>query len=187
MEHKEKNLGVNSTRVKTNDLIQVALMAAIVFVATSIFHIPSFMGVVHLGDSMIFVAALLLGRKKAATASAIGMCLFDLLNGYTAWAPFTFVIKGVMGYIAGTIAYRNGYEGKKVFNNLFAFVVAGIFMIAAYYFSGVLMAKFIVSKGITMNEAFLLALKDIPGNIAQVVAGIVIALPLSLSLSKIKK
>src|SRR3712207_8052524 len=46
--------------------IQVGIMAAIVFVATSIVHIPSIMGVVHLGDSMVFLAAILLGRKKGA-------------------------------------------------------------------------------------------------------------------------
>jgi len=187
MEQKRENLGASSVKVSTHDIIKVGLMAAIVFVATSIIHVPSFMGVVHLGDSMVFVAALLLGKKKGAAASAIGMSLFDLLNGYTAWAPFTFVIKGVMAYIAGSIAYRRGYEGKNLLNNIFAFIFAGIFMIAAYYFSGVIMAKYIVSTSITINEAFILAIKDIPGNIAQVVAGIVIAIPLSLSLNKVKR
>lgn len=187
MEQNREKMGAGSAKANTYNLIKVGLMAAIVFVATSIIHVPSFMGVVHLGDSMVFVAALLLGRKKAAAASAIGMSLFDLLSGYTAWAPFTFVIKGVMAYIAGSIAYRKEYEGKNILNNIFAFVIGGVFMIAAYYISGVFMAKYIVSSSITINEAFLLALKDIPGNIAQIVAGIVIAVPLSISLNKVKK
>src|SRR3712207_7570337 len=42
--------------------------AAIVFVATSIVHIPSIMGVVHLGDSMVFLAAILLGRSEEHTS-----------------------------------------------------------------------------------------------------------------------
>lgn len=184
MEHKQKKLEANSIKISTYTMIQVGLMAAIIFVATSVFHIPSFMGVVHLGDSMIFLAAVLLGKKKAAAASAIGMSLFDLLSGYTAWAPFTFAIKGIMALIAGSIAYRKGYNGKNIINNIFAFVIAGLFMIAAYYFSGVIMARFIVSKALTINGAFILAIKDIPGNIAQVVAGIIIALPLSISLNK---
>lgn len=186
MEQKTKNVNASALSFTTNDVIQVGLMSAIIFVATSVIHIPSFMGVVHLGDSMIFIAAVLLRRKKAAAASAIGMTLFDLLNGYTAWAPFTFLIKGIMGYIAASIAYRGEYSGKNTYNNLLAFIVAGIFMIAAYYFSGVIMAKFLVSKEATLNEAFLLALKDIPGNITQVVAGIIIAIPLSMSLKKFK-
>jgi uncharacterized membrane protein len=186
MEQKTKNVSSDSLSFTTNDIIQVGLMAAITFVATSLIHIPSFMGVVHLGDSMIFIVAILLRRKKAAAAAAIGMTLFDLLNGYTAWAPFTFLIKGVMAYIAGSIAYRGKFNGNSTFNNILAFIIAGLFMIAAYYFSGVIMAKYIVVKAATINQAFLLALKDIPGNIAQVVAGIIIAVPLSISLKKFK-
>ncbi|EDS78314.1 membrane spanning protein [Clostridium botulinum C str. Eklund] len=187
MEHKEQKEGLGSSGLKVIDLIQVGIMAAIVFVATSIVHIPSFMGVVHLGDSMVFLAAVLLGRKKGAIASAIGMSLFDLLNGYILWAPFTFFIKGLMGYIAGYICYRKSYCGKNFINNLFGFTIAGIFMIAAYYLSGVVMARFLVSKAATLNEAFFIAIKDIPGNISQVVAGIIIALPLSLILKKTVK
>ena len=29
------------------------------------------------------------------------MGLFDLLSGWTAWAPFTFIIVGIMGYVVG--------------------------------------------------------------------------------------
>lgn len=180
LESKHKGLKISSTGV--NDIIQVAMMAAITYVATVMFHIPSFMGVVHLGDSMIFIAAILLGKRKAAVSSAIGMTLFDILTGYGHWAPFTFVIKGVMGYIAGSIAYREGQNGKNIWNNLLAFSIAGIFMIAAYYLSGVVMARFILVKTATLNQAFILAIKDIPGNISQVVAGIIIGLPLSITL-----
>ena len=98
--------------IKTIDIVQISLMAAITFVATSVIHVPTFMGVLHLGDSMIFLSAILFGSKKSAIASAVGMCLFDLVSGYTMWAPFTLVIKGVMGYIAGTIAYRKSYNGN---------------------------------------------------------------------------
>lgn len=180
LENKHKDLRITSTGV--GDIIQVGMMAAITYVSTLMFHIPSFMGVVHLGDSMIFLAAILLGKKKAAASSAIGMALFDILTGYGHWAPFTFVIKGVMGYISGSIAYREGHNGKNIWNNLFAFSVAGIFMIAAYYLSGVVMARFILMKTATLNQAFILAIKDIPGNISQVVAGIIIGLPLSITL-----
>ena len=36
-------------------------------------------------------------------AGAFGMGLFDLLSGWTAWAPFTFIIVGAMGYVVGAI------------------------------------------------------------------------------------
>jgi uncharacterized membrane protein len=175
-----------ASSIKTIDIVQISLMAAITFVATTVIHVPTFMGVLHLGDSMIFLAAILFGRKKSAAASAIGMCLFDLVNGYTLWAPFTFVIKGVMGYIAGTIAYRKNYNGKNFWNNMLAFVVAGIWMIGAYYLGGAIILTFI-SKEFALKQAFIIALKDIPTNILQVVGGMALAVPLIEALkSKMK-
>ena len=141
MERREKALRNNAVL----GLVQVGLMAAIVFVATSIIHVKTFMGVMHAGDSMVFLAAILLGKKKAAIASAIGMALFDLTNGYLMWAPFTFIIKGFMAYIAAMIAYRSDLKGKRFTNNLIAYITAGIFMIVAYYIGGAIILSFLQS------------------------------------------
>ncbi|MCB2292858.1 ECF transporter S component [Clostridium algoriphilum] len=169
--------------IKTIDIVQISLMAAITFIATSVIHIPTFMGVLHLGDSMVFLSAIIFGRKKSAVASAVGMCLFDLISGYTLWAPFTFVIKGLMGYIAGTIAYRKDYNGNNIKNNIFAFVVAGIWMIAAYYVGGAIILTFI-SKEFALKQALIISLKDIPTNIIQVIGGIALSLPLIAALKR---
>lgn len=170
---------------KVQDMVQIALMAAITYIATAVINIPSGVivkGVVHLGDSMVFLAALLLGRKKGFLAAAIGMCMFDLLSPYAIWAPFTFVIKGTMAYIAGVIAYRNNYEGNNIFNNILAFALGGIWMIAAYYGAGVILMHF--TANVAFGQAFVLAAAEIPGNITQVVAGIVLAIPLGKVLKK---
>ncbi|WP_454053227.1 ECF transporter S component [Clostridium sp. Marseille-Q7071] len=164
--------GVNSNTALS--LVQVAIMAAIIYIATSIIHVPfiSGEGVLHLGDSAIFVAAVLLGRKKGAVAGAIGMTLFDVLSPYIIWAPFTFIIKGSMAYIAGALAYRNGYEGKNFMNNFFAFVISGVVMIIGYFFAGWII------YGLPN------AIVAIPSNALQVAAGMVIALPLATQLKK---
>lgn len=170
---------------KVQDMVQIALMAAITYIATAVINIPSGVivkGVVHLGDSMVFLAALLLGRKKGFLAAAIGMCMFDLLSPYAIWAPFTFVIKGTMAYIAGVIAYRNNYEGNNIVNNILAFALGGIWMIAAYYGAGVILMHF--TANVAFGQAFVLAAAEIPGNITQVVAGIVLAIPLGKVLKK---
>lgn len=172
-----RNMENSKSTIKTIDIVQISLMAAIIFIATSVIHVPTFMGVLHLGDSMVFLSAILLGRKKSAVASAVGMSLFDLLNGYTYWAPFTLIIKGVMGYIAGTIAYRKNYNGDNLKNNIFAFVVAGIWMIFAYYIGGTIILTFI-SKQNAFQQALIICLKDIPTNIIQAIGGIALAIPL---------
>ena len=166
---------------KLRDLVQISLMAAIIFVAAYMIHIPTAGGVVHLGDCMVFVAAVILGKKRGAYASAIGMALFDILSGYAIWAPFTFIIKGIMAYIAGIIVDRRKNIGFKA--QLPAFLAAGIFMVPAYYLAQVLIVALLTGE-LGLSAAFIYALKDVPTNIFQVGAGIVIALPLLKALEK---
>ncbi|MFL0196649.1 ECF transporter S component [Clostridium sp. WILCCON 0269] len=174
----QKKLELNNFKVR--DMVQVALMAAITYIATAIINIPTgviFKGVVHLGDSMVLLGAILLGKKKGFFSAAVGMCLFDILSPYAIWAPFTFFIKGIMAWTAATIAYRKGYDGEKFWNNVFAFVAACIWMVIAYYAVGVLMMHFVTN--ISFSKAIVLSAAEIPGNIAQSLVGIAIALPLS--------
>lgn len=181
MEQKKLDL----SKLKVQDMIQIALMAALTYIATAVINIPSgvvFKGVIHLGDSMVLLSAILLGRKKAFFSAAIGMSLFDMLSPYAIWAPFTFFIKGIMAYIAATIAYRNDYNGESFWNNIVAFIAAGIWMIAAYYLAGVLLMHFVTN--IQFSKAFILSAAEIPGNIAQSIAGAAIALILGRVLKK---
>lgn len=55
-------------------------------------------GLIHLGNVPLFIGAILFGKKTGAIAGGVGMGLFDLLSGWTAWAPFTLVIVGLMGF-----------------------------------------------------------------------------------------
>ncbi|MCT8976376.1 ECF transporter S component [Clostridium sp. CX1] len=179
----QKKVAFSTLRVQ--DMVQVALMAAMTYIVTTVANIPSGVivkGVVHLGDTMIFLAAILLGKKKGFLSAAIGMCMFDLLSPYAIWAPFTFVIKGVMAYIAASVAYRKGYKGNNPLNNVLAFTLAGIWMIAAYYVAGVLIMNLVMN--IALGQAFVLAVAEIVGNITQVVAGIILALPLAKILKR---
>ena len=179
----QKKLSISELKVR--DMIQVALMAAATYIATAVINIPTgvvFKGVVHLGDSMVLLAAVLLGRKKGFFSAAIGMSLFDILSPYAIWAPFTFFIKGIMAWIAAAVAYRGEYNGEKLWNNVIAFVLACIWMIWAYYMAGVLMMHYITN--ISFSQALVLSAAEIPGNIAQSIVGMSIALPLAKILKK---
>ncbi|KNF10072.1 putative membrane protein [Gottschalkia purinilytica] len=50
---------------------------------------------------MLFISSIVFGKKKGAISGAIGMTIFDVLSGWVAWAPFTFVVRWIMGYIVG--------------------------------------------------------------------------------------
>ncbi|MFZ7102038.1 MAG: ECF transporter S component [Peptococcaceae bacterium] len=83
------------------------LMIALVFVTTFSVKIPIpfTQGYIHAGDSMIFVAAVLLGWKYGAIAGGVGSALADILGGYANWALPTLIIKSVMGGLVGWIAH----------------------------------------------------------------------------------
>ena len=72
-----------------------AVMAALTTLMTAyIFHIPVGVngGYVHLGDTMIYLAAAFLPLPYACAAGAIGGGLADLLTA-PVWAPATIIIK----------------------------------------------------------------------------------------------
>ncbi len=76
-------------------LTVTAVLAALIAVMTAyICHIPVGMngGYVHLGDSLIYLAAALLPMPYACAAGAIGGGLADILTS-PVWAPATIIIK----------------------------------------------------------------------------------------------
>lgn len=103
--------------LKTKDVAISGIMIALVFVLTFAIKVPVpfTRGYVHLGDSMIFISAILFGRRVGALAGGLGSALADLVGGYAYWAIPTLIIKSVMGALVGWISdsYRNKYSGKK--------------------------------------------------------------------------
>ena len=75
---------------KVRKLVLSALMAALVYVATSIIQIPSPVnGYVNLGDCFVLLSGWLLGPWYGAAAAGIGSMLVDLLSGYGHYVPGT--------------------------------------------------------------------------------------------------
>ena len=169
--------GYSSSSTKTFNLILTAMLIALVFVATLLLNIKLPItangGLVHLGTAMLFIASILFGPKKAALAGAIGMGLFDLVSGWTLWAPFTIVARGLQGYVVGKIAWSNGRNGSSIAFNLFATIVSIPVMIAVYY----------LCEGILYNN-WIAPVASIPGNIVQNVVGIIVAIPVCIALKK---
>lgn len=170
----------------TLSLVQVALMIAMTTLVTMTIRVPIFSGYTHLGDSMIFLAAVLLGRKKAFVSASVGMLLADIISGFLIWAPFTFVIKGTMAFIAGTIAYRGNKNGDSMANNILGFVVAGIWMVLAYLVASGFITAYLMSQDVTFVQGLIVSLRDVPANCLEVVVGILIAVPLCKLVKKSK-
>jgi len=103
--------------LKTKDIVISGIMIALVFVLTFAIKIPVpfTRGYVHLGDSIIFISAILFGWKVGALAGGLGSALADLVGGFAYWALPTLIIKSIMGALVGLLSdsYRNNYSAKK--------------------------------------------------------------------------
>lgn len=158
------------------NLAIIAVSIALVYVATAFINIRlPFMangGLIHLGNVPLFIVAMLYGKRAGAIAGGIGMGLFDLLSGWTAWSPFTLVIVGVMGYLVGLIAYNTNSNVRILLAMLAALAVK----IAGYY----------VAEAIIYSN-WIVPVSSIPGNIVQVVTAIIIVFPIIKILKKAVK
>ena len=94
-------------------------------------------------------------------AGAFGMGLFDLLSGWTAWAPFTFIIVGAMGYVVG--AMTEGHHSTA--RDAAAIAAACVIKVAGYY----------IAEAIIYHNLFA-PVASIPGNLVQIGTAAVIVL-----------
>ena len=111
------------------ELCLTAAMTALVFVATFVPRIPIPLGYAHLGDAVIFLLALSIGRREALFAACLGSALSDVLGGFLLWAVPTLIIKFVMADIVWRIAGRSA-AGK--IRTLGAFLASSLWMAFAY-------------------------------------------------------
>ncbi|QAT43975.1 ECF transporter S component [Aminipila luticellarii] len=169
---------VSDSRNATKTLVINALFIALTLAATMFINIrlpiPGNGGLIHLGNVPLFIAAIVYGKKTGALAGAFGMGMFDLISGWTAWAPFTFVIVGLMGFTVGLITEKLHFKPAVV--NTIAIAAALIIKLVGYYFAEVfLYGNWIQPFG------------SVPGNIMQIVVAAVIVLPIVERLKKIAK
>ena len=166
---------------KTYTIVMTAMMTCLVLLTTYAFKIPTpFQGYVHLGDAMIFLSVLTVGRKNGAVAAAFGSAMADLLGGYVAFAPWTFVIKGLMALVMGWFIDYMVKKEKKTFKiagvplvEIIGMVIAGIVMVLGYGVADAVLAGNIMTGILSM-----------PANCGQFAAGVVIASVLAAALYK---
>ncbi len=118
-------------KLKIRKIAYIGVLAALIFVGTEL-HIPTAIGHVNLGDLIILVASYILG-PIAAVPSAIGAAAADLISGYAQYALPTFLIKGIMGFVAGLIMKRNSENKVSLPRKLLAAVIAELIMVIGYF------------------------------------------------------
>ena len=143
-------------------------LAAIVFLFTAYFHIPSHTGYTHIGDGFIYIAACLLPFPYAAAVGAIGALLADCLTGFAVWAPGSVIIKTV-----AVLCFSR--RGNKLIcvRNILGLIPAWAICIGGYYLYEAL-----------ITGSFIAPLSGIPGYITQSALSSVVFVLLGLALDR---
>ena len=114
-------------------MIYASMFAALIFIGTYFFKVPTPVGYVHLGDGFIFIAAALLPTPFAAGAALVGAGLSDLVAGYPLWVAPTIIIK-----CACVLCFT--CKKRKFFcvRNVIALAAAAAITVVGYYIFGAL-------------------------------------------------
>lgn len=130
-------------KISPFDLAIAAVSTALVCTVTIMFsiYVPATEGFFNIGESMVFLSALLFGPVVGAFAGGVGSMLADLLLGYPHYAPATLIIKACEGAVVGLLKKRNPKFSSKIhrkFLTLFLGIIAGFLLswIGATRYSG---------------------------------------------------
>lgn len=91
------------TSKRLTDQIELSLFAALIFISVELLRIPVGTQFIHLGNALVVVAVLLYGARRAALVAAIGLGLFDMINGYAAVVWITVLEALVVCYLLHVI------------------------------------------------------------------------------------
>ena len=115
-------------------LAVTSVFTAFVCIATMIFsiYVPATRGFFNIGESMVFLTAILFGPAIGAFAGGVGSALADiLLIEYWYYAPGTIIVKACEGFVVGFLSRRtpkfSSKRSWKLFTILFG-VAFGIFL-----------------------------------------------------------
>ena len=148
----------NQKEMKEGDKLRymttAGIMAALITLMTAyICHVPvgANGGYVHFGDSLIYLAAVLLPRPYALAAAAIGGGLADLLTA-PMWAPATIIIK-MLTTIPFTNKSRKIITPRNIIATIIAYFISGIGCFIAEYILFGSWAVFLVSMSQSLVQS----------------------------------
>ncbi len=190
-------------KVSTKKLVLNGVMIALVFLATVFTRIPGPVppGYINFGDTVIMVTAILLGKNSGLIAGAFGSALADIIApGGLIFAPITFIVKGLEGYLIGRMAHVNKHEAdteykdetdirkdkttnkyvrKYEIRKVVAIITGALVMVTGYF-----IAELSVLKLVDPSFGYAAAISELPFNLIQGGVSAVLGYVLSTLLEK---
>ncbi len=117
---------------KIHRIAMAGAFAALTCAATALLHIRSPLGgYFNMGDTLVLLSVLLLGKKWGTAAGAMGAALADVLLAYFVYAPATLVIKALT---ALTVWGVSALFRRKNYGTLLVSCALGELVMAGGYF-----------------------------------------------------
>ncbi len=173
----------NAKRNITYDIVIVGVMAAVIFVTTSVIKIgpiptPAGNTMIKLANAFCLMAGILFGGVRGGLAAGIGSMLFDLTNpAFVSSAPFTLFFFFMMAFTAGVVSHIGSFDGKNNVINLLGAIAGSVTYLVLYLGKSVLVLVFAGSDFTAALAAC--SAKFITSGINAVIA-VIIAVPLSI-------
>jgi uncharacterized membrane protein len=160
--------------ITTVEVAVASVFSALTAILTGTAFMPSPTGgYTHIGDTMIFLAALLFGCKVGGIVGVIGPVAADLFVGYSRWFV-TVPAHGVEGLIAGF------GKGKSVVTQVLLCFLGGFVMATTYFFVNIFI------KGYPL--AVVSFLRDLFGQaVISMILGIVLSRIVKRTLPQLKR
>lgn len=154
-------------------LVMAALFTALISVFTAfLFHIPVPIGAntayIHFGDAFVFLAASILPVPFGIAASAVGGFLADVFCGGLMWAPYTFLIKGLIA-----TCFTSKKKNILCKRNCASLFLALVITVIGYY----------IAESIIYGN-WVAPMLSVFGNVVQIVGSGAIYILISLALDK---
>lgn len=153
----------------TKNICFSAMFAAMIFALTML-HVPiGAGGYIHVGDSVIYIAALLMGGPWSFISAAIGAACADLVSGVAVYAIPSAIIKVLLAVPFVLIAKK---DTKLLSIRTAAFtILSGIITILGYFLTDLVVYR----AG---------AVADLPANVIQAVGSAVVFVILAFALDR---
>lgn len=159
---------------KLRQIVYTGVFAALICMLTML-HIPVGNGYIHLGDSLIYVAACMLPMPYGVIAAAIGGGMSDIMSGYAIYALPTLIIKSLLSL---TFYGLGAQKPATLYNKRSggASVLCVLITVVGYAITGRILYG--------SNAA---AIETIPGNLMQGIGSAILFFVFAMALSRVKR
>ena len=135
-------------RFNIRDIVAVGLMAALAFSATYInIPIPTPIGktMIHMGNVVCLLSALLFGSLKGGLSAGIGSMVFDLFDPiYITQFWVTFINKFLMAFVTGIIYHGNKKDTEPRVSRAAVAAVSGALTYVILYIGKEIVGNYII-------------------------------------------